>query len=106
KGMINASMEFDVQTLSPTYRLMVGVPGRSNAFAIAERLGLARAIIDHAASQVGEEDKRVETMIASLEANRLGAESERYTAEKLRQEIEEMKQQLEAEKKKFEAQKS
>jgi DNA mismatch repair protein MutS2 len=105
KGMINASMEFDVQTLSPTYRLLVGVPGRSNAFAIAKRLGLSSEIIEHASSQVGEDDKRVETMIASLEENRLGAESERQTAEKLRLEMEEMKRRFETEKAEFEQRK-
>jgi len=105
KGMINASMEFDVQTLSPTYRLLVGVPGRSNAFAIAKRLGLSQAIIDQASSQVGEDDKRVETMIASLEENRLGAETERHTAERLRQELEEAKRRLESERADFERRK-
>ena len=82
--------------LSPTYRLLVGVPGRSNAFAIAERLGLSRRIIEHARTQVGEEDKRVESMIASLEENRLIAEAERQSAEQLRREAEEMRQTLEA----------
>ncbi|MNR15869.1 Endonuclease MutS2 [compost metagenome] len=88
KGVINASMEFDVNTLSPTYRLLIGVPGRSNAFAIAERLGLPGSILDFARGEVKEEDLRVEHMIASLEENRLGAEQEREKAEKLRQELE------------------
>jgi len=105
KGMINASMEFDIQTLSPTYRLLMGIPGRSNAFAIATRLGLSKEIIEHASSQVGEEDKRVETMIASLEENRLSAESERSIAEKLRTELEETKRRLDAERSRFEEQK-
>ncbi|GFZ82324.1 endonuclease MutS2 [Paenibacillus marchantiophytorum] len=104
QGTINASMEFDVQTLSPTYRLLVGVPGRSNAFAIAERLGLSRRIIEHARTQVGEEDKRVESMIASLEENRLIAEAERLSAEQLRREAEEMRQALEAQQVKFDEQ--
>ncbi|KWX87589.1 recombination and DNA strand exchange inhibitor protein [Paenibacillus riograndensis] len=100
KGVINASMEFDVQTLSPTYRLLVGVPGRSNAFAIAERLGLPNAILEHARGEVKEEDLRVEHMIASLEENRLGAENERERAEAVRREAEEFRkrQQLELEK--------
>lgn len=102
KGMINASMEFDIQTLSPTYRLLIGVPGRSNAFAIAKRLGLSSEIIAHAASQVGEEDKRVESMIASLEQNRLSAESEQHTVEALRKQLEVNYQQLEQDKQKFE----
>lgn len=103
KGVINASMEFDVQTLRPTYRLLVGVPGRSNAFAIAERLGLPKPIIDHARGEVTEEDMRVETMIASLEDNRLKAEAERETASKLRMELEAMRQKLNRELEKQEA---
>lgn len=104
QGVINASMEFDVQTLRPTYRLLVGVPGRSNAFAIAERLGLAKPIIDHARGQVGEEDQRVESMIATLEENRLQAEAERTTAEQLRREVEALKEKLADERRRFEEQ--
>lgn len=91
KGVINASMEFDVQSLSPTYRLLIGVPGRSNAFAIAERLGLPAPILEHARGEVTEEDMRVEHMIASLEENRLTAENERERAEELRREVEELR---------------
>ncbi|WP_411349444.1 endonuclease MutS2 [Paenibacillus sp. WLX2291] len=91
KGVINASMEFDVNTLSPTYRLLIGVPGRSNAFAIAERLGLSKDILDVARGEVSEEDQRVEQMIASLETNRLGAEAERTEAARLRQEMEQLR---------------
>lgn len=105
KGVINASMEFDIASLSPTYRLLVGVPGRSNAFAIAERLGLQRSIIDHARGEVSEEDLRVENMIASLEENRLSAESERQSAESLRQQMEAQRAKHEAELLRFEEQK-
>jgi len=104
KGVINASMEFDIQTLSPTYRLLVGVPGRSNAFAIAERLGLSRHIIEHARGQVGEEDQRVESMIATLEENRLTAEAERTSAEQLRREVEGLKKKLDDERRRFDEQ--
>ncbi|MCR8644914.1 endonuclease MutS2 [Paenibacillus sp. N1-5-1-14] len=104
EGVMNASMEFDVATLSPTYRLLVGVPGRSNAFAIAERLGLAKTIIDQARGHVGEEDQHIESMIASLEENRLIAEEERQSAEDMRREIEKMKKELEAQQDKFEQQ--
>ncbi|REK75757.1 endonuclease MutS2 [Paenibacillus paeoniae] len=105
KGVINASMEFDIASLSPTYRLLVGVPGRSNAFAIAERLGLQRSIIDHARGEVSEEDLRVENMIASLEENRLSAESERQSAESLRMQLEKLRSKQEEERQRFEDQK-
>jgi DNA mismatch repair protein MutS2 len=105
EGIINASMEFDIQTLSPTYRLLIGVPGRSNAFAIAERLGLAKSIIDHAKGQVTEEDQRVDTMIASLEANRLSAEQERESAVQLRKEVEGLRGKLKSQQERFDQQK-
>lgn len=104
KGVINASMEFDVNTLSPTYRLLLGVPGRSNAFAIAERLGLPSDILDYARGEVTEDDQRVEHMIASLEQNRLTAEREKERAEKLRKDLEQLRDHHEQEINKLEEQ--
>lgn len=104
KGVINASMEFDVQSLSPTYRLLIGVPGRSNAFAIAKRLGLQAPILEHARGEVKEEDMRVEHMIASLEENRLEAEHERGRAEQIRRDVEELRAKHQQELDKLESQ--
>lgn len=96
--LINASMEFDVETLSPTYRLMIGVPGRSNAFAISERLGLSTEIIQQAKLHLTSEENRMEEMITSLAAERTKAMEERKEAERLKQEAEslfkEIKQQF------------
>ncbi|TVX98316.1 endonuclease MutS2 [Cohnella terricola] len=106
EGIINASMEFDVATLRPTYRLLVGVPGRSNAFAIAERLGLPKSIIDHARGEVSEDELKVDSMIASLEQDRLQARSERQLAERLRAETEKLQKDFQDERFKFQEQKA
>jgi len=104
KGVINASMEFDIASLRPTYRLLVGVPGRSNAFAIAERLGLSRGIIEMAKDQLGEGEQRVESMIATLEQNRVTAEAEREKAEQERREAERLRKELALERERFDRQ--
>lgn len=85
-GIQNASCEFDVETLSPTYRLLVGVPGKSNAFAISERLGLSKKIIDDAKARIGVQNASFEATIEKLEQTRALLERDRAeTAKKLRE---------------------
>ncbi|PAF08010.1 endonuclease MutS2 [Shouchella clausii] len=95
EGALNASVEFDVETLRPTYRLLVGVPGRSNAFAISRRLGLDERIIDQAKLQIDSDASQVEKMIASLEDSQKSAQSEWSRAEAVRREAEALKRDLE-----------
>lgn len=93
----NASCEFDIDTLRPTYKLVIGTPGRSNAFAISEKLGMDRTIIARAEELIGNDDKRFENVILRLDSNRIEMERERELAEKLRREYEEFKRTSEAE---------
>lgn len=80
EGVRNASCEFDVETLRPTYKLNIGTPGKSNAFAISEKLGLDRKIIDRASGYVSGDDKRFENVIGELEKTRIEMESAREEA--------------------------
>ncbi|QKY69619.1 endonuclease MutS2 [Lentibacillus sp. CBA3610] len=92
--VVNASVEFDVETLEPTYRLLIGVPGRSNAFDIAKRLGLEQSVIDQAKNKVGVNSESVENMIASLDESRRQAEDDYDRAHNVLQESEKLRDDL------------
>ena len=95
QGVINASCEFDVETLRPTYKLLIGIPGKSNAFAISRKLGLSEEILKEADDLVDKSDKNFEDVLAQLEAQRQQMESARQEAERLKIQTAKIKQQSE-----------
>ena len=105
-GMQNASMEFDVDRLCPTYRLFIGIPGKSNAFEISRRLGLSDAVIDRAQDFLQKKDVAFETVLSEAEQARRTAENDKEAIYKTRIETEKIKTELEKEKKKLEDEKT
>lgn len=102
-GVENASCEFDVETLSPTYRLLIGIPGKSNAFAISQKLGLSVDIIEKAKEQLSNEDKSFEDVLADLEKNRRTIEKEQLEIDTYKKEISALKEQLQKQQEKADA---
>jgi len=103
-GVVNASVEFDVETLSPTYRLSIGLPGRSNALAIANRLGLDEGIIERGREFLGSAGVRMENLLEGLQSDRKAAQDERFHLSMERAEFEHQRKQLEQERHKLEEQ--
>src|SRR5699024_10592061 len=87
-GVVNASCEFNVETLMPTYKLSVGVPGKSNAFLISAKLGIPQALIDAARDHMSSDDKRLDSVLAQLDDLKLQLKGAREEAEKARYEAE------------------
>jgi DNA mismatch repair protein MutS2 len=94
-GVMNASVEFDVTTLSPTYKLLMGIPGRSNAFDISSKLGLDKTIIQQAQSMIGQDEQEINEMIASLESNSKRVDDQRIELDRLLREAQETHDNLE-----------
>lgn len=100
-GVENASCEFDVESLQPTYKLLIGVPGKSNAFAISKRIGLPDFIIESAKSHVSELDERFEDVITDLEISKKSVLKEQENAKQYKEEAEILKQELETQREKL-----
>ncbi len=103
-GVENACCEFSVETLTPTYRLLIGIPGKSNAFAISGKLGLPDDIIAGAKSQMSKQDESFEDLISDLEASRISIEQERLEARQYRQETEALKQKIQEKQERLDSQ--
>lgn len=101
EGVENASCEFNVDTLKPTYRLLIGIPGKSNAFAISRRLGLSEAVIARANEILSDEDIKFEDVITDLEQNRAEAAAEAAYVKRMKNELADLKQEIEEERKKL-----
>lgn len=104
-GIENASCEFDVETLSPTYKLLIGVPGRSNAFAISKKLGLPDYIIERSRQKLSDEDIKFEDVLENIEENRILAEKAKTDHELMQREIKQLKDELQKERDKIDKKK-
>ena len=105
-GVENASCEFDVESLRPTYKLLIGIPGKSNAFAISRRLGLSEAVIARANELLSDENIKFEDVLTDLEQNRLQAQSDKEYALRLKKELTALRAEIEAERRKLKENKS
>ncbi len=102
EGVTNGCCEFDVDTLRPTYRLLIGVPGRSNAFAISEHLGMDKSVVEHAKSIVGSDNRDFESVLEKLEGSRQALEDERKIAEEMTERAKKIEENAQSERDKIE----